>query len=96
VEESGRIMDSIIIDRRSYLTSPSQTPHSMDYILLHIILTEGLILYVISYNPLHHISSCLLVRWGLLIRRGTYNDTLLGCELIIYRNVDYRNAGYDK
>jgi hypothetical protein len=57
VEESGRIMDSIIIDRRSYLTSPSQTPHSMDYILLHIILTEGLIFYVISYNPLHHISS---------------------------------------
>ena len=25
--------------------------HTMDYILLHIILTEGLILYVISYSP---------------------------------------------
>jgi len=31
VGESGRIMDSLIIDRRSYLTSPSQTPHNMDY-----------------------------------------------------------------
>jgi len=83
VEESGRTIDSLIIDRRSYLTSPSQTPHSMDYILLHIILTEGLILYVISYNPLHHISSCLLVRWGrLILGRGTYNGILLGCELI--------------
>jgi len=68
----GGIMDSLIIDRRSYLTSPSQTPHSMDYILLHIILTEGLILYVISYNPLHHISSCLFVWWGRLIRRGSF------------------------
>ena len=82
MEESGRIMDSIIIDRRSYLTSPSQTPHSMDYILLHIILTEGLILYVISYNPLHHISSVSSYGGDPTIRRGTYNDTLLGCRLI--------------
>lgn len=75
VEESGNAeWTHINIDRghlcprpsggRSYLTSPSQTPHSMDYILLHIILTEGLILYVISYNPLHHISPVSSFRWG--------------------------------
>ena len=28
----------------------------MDYTLLHIVFTEGIVLYVISYNPLHHIS----------------------------------------
>jgi hypothetical protein len=41
---------------------PQGVPHSwwrpvicdtMDYILLHIILTEGLVLYVIAYSPLY-------------------------------------------
>ena len=52
----GELWTLINIDQRSYLTSPSHPPHSMDYTLLHIILTEGLILYVLSYNPLYHIS----------------------------------------
>jgi hypothetical protein len=63
----------------------------MDYILLHIILTEGLILYVISYNPLHHIAKCecnehicLVIYGGQLFRGGNY------------RNGDYGNVGYDK
>jgi hypothetical protein len=66
----GELWTHINIDRRSYLMSPSHSPHYVDYILLHIILTEGLILYVISYNPLHHIPYVLSFRWGQLIRWG--------------------------
>ncbi len=96
MEESGRIMDSHKLDRRSYLTSPSLT-HKL-YRVVTIFPIIGCITDILFYRLINRylITSHLSLRMvgDPTIRRGTYNDTLLDCRLI-YRNVDYRNDHYD-